>query len=118
MCVYVFSRWFVFANVNDNSNSPRRPNRLFLPFAELTDNSQKVRNGLELEFNVCEEQGKLCAVRASILPEGTVSFFELLPDVHQGTVHREMRRDTKRDTRREARNGPRDIRREKIRFIP
>ena len=47
--------------------------------------------GLEVEFTVQNTNGKLSAIRASVLPPGTVQFEENLPGTFSGVISRSMK---------------------------
>jgi hypothetical protein len=67
---------------------------MYLHFSNLEGGDASARVGAELEFNVASseiEVGKLQAVRAKLLPAGTVKFDITLPHVHTGIISREAK---------------------------
>lgn len=77
-------------------DSPEREveNLLFMHMSELNDPSVQVAVGTELEFNVIADMvsQKLSAIRAQVVPKGTVQYAVTLPATYSGVVVKASKR--------------------------
>jgi cold shock CspA family protein len=80
----------IIVSVRDNFSfidCVSRTEKMFLHNSQFLHSLNELKPGVEVEFNVTYEMpGKLSAVRANILPKGTVKFEDVLPFVFNGII--------------------------------